>query len=168
MPDIDSTVAKTPERSWISLLWFVALCLGVEFAGGLLTSVSVRGWYLSIAKPSWTPPGWVFGPVWTVLYLTMAVSAWLVWRERKKARLRTPMMLFVAQLVLNLAWSAAFFTMQNPRLGCLVIVILWVLILGMIVEFREVRPLAGRLLLPYLGWVTFAAFLNFTIWRLNS
>lgn len=151
----------------ISLGVFLAITIGVEILASLFTASSVGDWYAGLKKPSWTPPGWLFGPVWTALYISMAVAAWLVFMERAKMSVSLPLWLFGIQLVLNGAWSALFFGLRNPGLGFAEIVVLWTFVLLTLVSSWAVRPLAGALLIPYQLWVTYAATLNFAIWRLN-
>src|SRR5262245_455867 len=116
-------------RSWLALLGFVALCFGVAGLGGYWTSLSQPEWYDQLAKPSWTPPSWLFGPVWSALYLAMAVAAWRVWRQGGWAKQRRSLALFLIQLFLNLIWSGLFFGLRSPALGMLEIVFLWLAIL---------------------------------------
>jgi benzodiazapine receptor len=154
-------------RDRIALGIFIAITLAVEIAASLFTASSVGGWYVGLRKPSRTPPGWLFGPVWTALYLAMAVAAWLVFTERARTSVSLPLWLFAIQLVLNGAWSALFFGLRNPAFGLAEILVLWVFVLLTLLSFWSVRPLAGALLIPYQLWVTYAAALNFAIWRLN-
>jgi translocator protein len=114
-----------------------------------------------------TPPDGVFAPVWTVLYLTMAIAAWMVWLHRPIRDVAPALGLFALQLVLNVAWSALFFGLHSTAAGLAGIVPLWCAILATVVAFRRVTALAGWILVPYLAWVSFAATLNFAIWRLN-
>ena len=125
-------------------------------------------WYASLRKPTWTPPNWIFGPVWSVLYVSMAVAAWVVWRKRQSVAVVVPLSLFMVQLALNLGWSVVFFGLQNPDGACIEIVLLWAAIVATLVAFWRVTATAGWLLVPYLGWVTFAVALNFAIWQLND
>jgi translocator protein len=145
--------------AWL-LLVALAAWFGSQFAPG--------AWYQALEKPAWTPPSWLFGPVWTVLYAMMGVAAWLVWRERGFSGAPTALGLFLLQLVLNAAWSWLFFGLQRPDLAAAEILILWAAIAATIVASWRVRPLAGWLLVPYLLWVSFAAALNVAIWRLNA
>ncbi|TXH75093.1 MAG: tryptophan-rich sensory protein [Lysobacteraceae bacterium] len=124
-------------------------------------------WYLALNKPSWHPPTWVFGPVWSTLYVMMAVSAWSVWRRGGFARQSLPLAMFLVQLVLNAAWSPLFFGLQHPGVALIEILVLWLAILATLVIFRRVHRPAAWLLVPYLAWVSFAAVLNGTLWRLN-
>jgi len=158
-------------KSWKSLVvlaLFIAVCLGVAGAGGLSTAGSVQQWYPSLQKPAWTPPSWLFGPVWTTLYLMMAFAAWLVWRKRKEENVKAALGLFVFQLVLNAAWSPLFFGLQNPLAGLLDIVPLWAAILATVIYFRRISAVAAALLVPYLLWVGYATALNAAIWWLNK
>ena len=148
------------------LLVCIVVCLGAAGIGSLLTTPSLRPWYEGLSKPRWNPPNWLFGPVWTILYLAMAIAAWLVWR--KAGVTAAPMQFFLTQLVLNVAWSALFFRLRSPGLAFTEIVVLWFAILATTIEFWRAVPAAGWLLLPYLIWVGYATALNFSIWRLNA
>ncbi len=159
--------SRTPLLSVLVLVGLLALCLGVGIVGALATFGAVRDWYPTLAKPSWTPPSWLFGPVWTTLYLMMAVAAWLVWRRSERPGAGVALGLFFAQLVLNFAWSPLFFGLHSPILGAVDIVALWALIVLTIAAFARVHRLAATLLVPYLVWVSFATALNLAIWRLN-
>lgn len=147
---------------------FLFVCLVVEFLGAVFTFPSVRGWYAELAKPSWTPPNWVFTPVWTVLFLMMALAGWLVWRKGDAQASTVALVLFGIQLVLNAAWSLLFFTLQSPGWAFAEIVVLWCAILFTLLTFWRIRTVAGVLLLPYLLWVSYAAALNFALWRMNT
>jgi translocator protein len=150
----------------------LAAWLLVSFAaaglGSIVTSTSVNGWYQQLARPSWNPPDWVFGPVWTTLFAMMAVAAWLVWRQAGLRQAAMPLGLFIAQLALNALWSVLFFGLRRPDLASLEIVVLWLAIAATIVAFWSRSKPAALLMCPYLAWVTFAAALNFVIARLNS
>lgn len=146
---------------------FVVACLAVAGLGGVFTSSSVRDWYPVLQKPSWNPPSWLFGPVWTTLYIMMAVAAWLVWRRRGSVHVKSALRLFVFQLILNALWSPLFFGLRSPLAGLLDIVPLWVAILATLLSFWKISPVAGVLLVPYWLWVSFATALNFAIWKLN-
>lgn len=157
-----------PVRSLLKLAVAVAVPLGVAALSGVATARSVRTWYPSLAKPTFNPPDWIFGPVWTALYVTMGVAAYLVWRQGlDSARARQALAAFAVQLVLNGAWSILFFGLRSPGMAMAEIVVLWVAISVTCWLFWRVVPAAGALLLPYLGWVTFAAVLNVSIWSLN-
>ena len=144
---------------------------GSEAIGGL-SAVAAGGdfveYYKRLRKPPFTPPPAAFGPVWTTLYLLMGVAAWLVWREGLSRRSALALGLFAAQLALNFAWSLIFFGQHRLGAALVEVVVLWLTILATIVAFWAVRPLAGALLVPYLGWVGVAAYLNAGIWRLND
>jgi len=150
----------------MKLIACIAVCFAAAALGSFFTTPALRPWYAGLSKPGWTPPSWLFPPVWTVLYMAMAVAAWLVWR--KAGLSSVPMRLFLVQLLLNVMWSALFFRMRSPGLAFGEIVILWCAILAATISFWKIVPLAGWLMFPYLAWVTFAAALNFAIWRLNA
>ena len=154
-------------RQALGLIVSIIVCLGVAGLGGLVTDPRVFDWYAQLAKPKWTPPDWVFGPVWTVLYICMAVSVWLIWRQGGSVTAKVPMALFVAQLVLNSLWSILFFGFQQPGIAAIEIVLMWAAILTTIVVFWNRSTSASLLLVPYLAWVTFAVLLNWTIWQMN-
>ena len=153
---------------WLVLALFVFICLGTAGLGAAWTNLSVGDWYATLNKPSWTPPDWLFGPVWTTLYIMMAVAAWLVWRKNGLADAWMPLLLFAVQLLLNTAWSALFFGMRNPGIALADIVLLWIAILATVIAFGRVSSLAASLLVPYLAWVSFATALNWSIWRMNQ
>lgn len=155
-------------RSIVSLLFFIVACLAIGGAGAALTTAEIGGWYRTIAKPSWNPPDAIFGPVWTTLYIMMAIAGWLVWQNCDRKQRRVPMIWFAIQLVLNLAWSLVFFRMHAMGLAFAELVALWLAIVVTMLLFFRRSTVAGLLLVPYLCWVTFAGVLNFTIWRLNS
>jgi len=154
---------------WKALGLFLAMVYIAELIGGGITSQGVTNWYPNIIKPSWNPPDWLFGPVWTVLYTLMGISIWLVWdKERLEPSVNVaPFVLFAFQLFLNIMWSYFFFELQNPLLAFFDILLLNLAVIATIVVFWRIRPLAGILLLPYLGWLIFATFLNWTIYTLN-
>lgn len=145
------------------LVWLV-ICFSVATIGG---ATKPGAWYRAINKPSWNPPSWLFAPVWTVLFVAMAVSAWLVWSRRGEADLTLALGLFGVQLALNALWSWLFFGWHRPDLAFFEAIILWFTILGTVLAFWPISPTAGTLLLPWLAWVGFAAFLNRVLWRMN-
>jgi len=155
-------------RSLVGLGVWIGMCFGAAFIGSIFTTPSVPSWYAGLIKPSWTPPDWVFGPVWSALYLMMAVAAWLVWRRGGLASAALPITLFMVQLGLNVTWSILFFGFRMPGVALGEIVILWFTILVTMIAFWRANPIAGYLLLPYIVWVTFAAGLNFALWRMNA
>jgi translocator protein len=153
-------------RSIAALVLLMALCLGVAAVGAWATSHSVTTWYPTLRKPAWNPPAWLFGPVWTVLYLMMATAAWMIWRTAGPSRARL-LTIFAVQLALNAAWSPLFFGLRSPGAGLLDIAALWVAVAATLISFWRVAPLTGLLLVPYWLWVTFAAALNLSIWKMN-
>lgn len=153
-------------RPWLALFLFCAGCLVVGALAGLATVDGVRTWYRTIAKPSWTPPDWIFGPVWTGLYLAMGVAAWRVWRHPSSVERRRALRLFGVQLALNAAWSPVFFALERPAIALGVIVTLDLALAATIVSFRRVEAFAAGILGPYLAWCIFATALNFAIVRL--
>lgn len=152
----------------VGLIVAVLICFAAAGIGSLATAPQIPGWYASLAKPTWTPPGWIFGPVWTLLYLMMAVAAWLVWRQAGFAGAKLPLALFGIQLALNSVWSVLFFGLQNPGAAAVEIILLWTAILAMLITFWRRSRVAGGLLAPYLAWVSFATVLNVAIWRMNA
>lgn len=159
------------KNNWITLgklLLCVAVPLAAGFLGSIFTAASVGDWYLALRKPAFTPPSWLFGPVWTVLYILMGVAAWLVWRRGwEAAGVPAALILFLVQLALNVGWSAAFFGGRSPGAGLAVIGALLAAVLATAFAFRRVSVPASLLLLPYIIWVGFATALNAAIWRLN-
>jgi tryptophan-rich sensory protein len=155
-------------RSVVGLVACLAACFAAAAIGGFFTGQSVSTWYQELQRPAWNPPDWVFGPVWTVLYLTMAVAAWLVWRQGGWSGARTALGLFIVQLVLNAAWTGVFFGLRAPGPAFAELAVLWIAIVATILAFWQKSPAAGALMLPYLGWSSYAAVLNFTIWRMNG
>lgn len=145
------------------------LLLSFTAAGmGGIASANAASFYAALDRPGWAPPSWLFGPVWTVLYILIAIAAWLVWRARGFAGARTALGLFFVQLAANALWTWLFFAWREGLLALVEILVLWALVLATTVAFWRIVPLAGALLLPYLAWVTFAAALTFEIWRLNA
>ncbi len=144
----------------VALAVALAACFSAAGIGGLATSRGLRDWYSRLPKPSWNPPNWVFGPVWSALYLLMAIAVWLVWRVRDEQDVSGALLWFAAQLALNVGWSVAFFALRSPVGGLLVIVALWWCIAATIFAFAPLSVLAAWLLVPYLAWVTFATVLN--------
>jgi len=161
---VNSAVDAKP---WLVLILFLFVCLGAGGVASLLTARGLREWYPHLRKPPGTPPGILFGPVWTGLYILMAISAWLVWRDYGWRGGRAALVVFFGQLALNLAWSGIFFGVRLPGAAFATILILWMAILFNIVIFHWLSLVAARLLVPYLLWVAYASYLNFGIWRLN-
>ena len=152
----------------VSLVVAVVIPLIVGGLGGVATASAIPTWYQGLNKPAWNPPNWVFGPVWTLLYILMGVAAWLVWRQGwDNLPVRVALAIFGAQLLLNLFWSLIFFGLRSPGWAVLEIVILWGFVLATTVQFYRLDSIAGLLLIPYQLWVTFAAVLNAAVWQLN-
>jgi tryptophan-rich sensory protein len=156
------TVSRT--RDVLGLTAFVVLCFGVSVLGGRAMTSALPEWYSALRKPPWTPPGWVFGPVWTLLYPLVAVAGWLAWRE---GRGRFGPLVYLLQLALNAAWPWLFFAARRPDLSLACVVAMWLAILATTIAFWRVSRGAAMLMLPYLAWVGFAAALNHAIWKLN-
>jgi len=154
-------------RDIAGLLAFLVICLGISAAGGAATASSVGTWYQTLQKPFFNPPNWLFAPVWTALYIMMAIAGWRVWRAHGLRGARAAMALFAVQLALNLAWSFLFFGYRMIGAALIEIILLLMAILVTTVLFwKRDRP-AGMLFVPYAGWVAFATILNFALWRLN-
>lgn len=146
------------------------IAAGVTFAAaaiGTVASVNARSFYADLSNPTWAPPGWLFGPVWTVLYTMMAIAAWLVWRAAGIRRASVALQLYSAQLAANALWSWCFFAWRDGALAFANIVLLLVLILATMASFWRVQRVAAALLLPYLIWVSFATALSYTTWQRN-
>ena len=146
---------------WLTIT-FCAAALGAA------ASINAGSFYAELVRPSWSPPAWLFGPVWSLLYLLIGVAAWLVWRAHGFRRARFALIVFVIQLAANALWSWLFFAWRQGGFAFADIVLLWILIVATIVAFLRLQRLAAALLLPYLAWVSFAALLNFSIWQLNA
>ena len=147
----------------ISLL----ICFACASIGSSATIPQLADWYAGLNKPTWNPPNWIFGPVWSTLFAMMSVAAWLVWRNSGFGKARFPLSWFGIQLVLNVGWSVLFFGCQQPGFALIEILLLWLAIAITISLFSSHSKLAAGLMVPYLCWVSFATFLNFTIWSLN-
>jgi tryptophan-rich sensory protein len=163
---MNATSSQSPSAvvCWLALAGWLTAC----FAAASLGAVFMPGeWYASLKKPEWNPPVWIFGPVWSALYAMMAVAAWLVWRQGGWGKQRKPLLVFLAQLALNALWTPLFFGLHWPGLAFAEIVLFWLAIAATLAAFCSVNRAAAWLLAPYLAWVSFAAVLNFTLWRLN-
>jgi tryptophan-rich sensory protein len=156
----------SPGASALGLVGWIAIT-ALAAAIGAAAAVSSRTFYEGLQRPSWAPPGSVFGPVWTVLYLAMAVAAWMVWKARDFVGARVALILFLVQLALNALWTWLFFAWHQGALAFVEVILLWVAVAMTMNLFRRVRPVAGTLLIPYLGWVTFAAALTYAVWKAN-
>jgi len=151
-------------NKWVKLIIAILFCQLAGVFGSIFTSSSIRTWYVELQKPFFTPPNWIFGPVWITLYTLMGIALYLVWDKKD----RVSISIFGFQLILNALWSLLFFGMQNPLYGLVEIIILWFAILITIVRFYKIDKKAGLILLPYILWVSIATALNYYIWILNS
>ncbi len=150
----------------------ILICEVAGIIGSFFTTPAIEGWYKDLNKPLFNPPNWIFAPVWTLLYLLMGISLYLIWtkeiRVGKEIREKTiALIIFEVQLILNIAWSFLFFGLKNPLLAFAGIIILWISILLSIIHFYKIDKRAAYILIPYILWVSFAAVLNFSLWRLN-
>ena len=159
--------SPTRAKQAIGLIVFIVVCLGAGGLGAIATTPEIDGWYKTITKPTWNPPDYVFGPVWTTLFITMAIAGWLVWKPAGFKAVMVPLSLFGIQLVLNVAWSWVFFGLHQPGWAVIEIIVLWAVIVATTVTFFRSSKVAGWLMVPYLAWVSFAALLNAAIYRLN-
>lgn len=153
--------------SIIAFFLFLIVCYGTAALGGYFTSLSVGDWYLTLEKPFWNPPGWVFGPVWMFLYGCMAIAGWLVWSSGSWKKINVEISLFFVQLGFNLAWSILFFGLKNPFVAFIDILALWGFITATMASFLKFSKLAFFLMFLYLAWVTYAMTLNYAIFLLN-
>lgn len=156
-------------KDWIALVSFLLLSLGAGGISSLFTTPAIPTWYATLVRPDIAPPSWVFGPVWTTLYLLMGIAAFFVWRKGRHHHAgRVALGLFLVQLALNALWSFIFFGLQNLPGAFVEIVLLWVMIVATMRAFAHVSRTAAWLLAPYLAWVTFAAYLSHAFWQLNG
>jgi len=153
-------------KAWLGLIGWLLVSLATGAVGALATR-NAREFYGSLDKPTWAPPGWLFGPVWTTLYVLMAIAAWLVWRRAGWSGATSALTLFVAQLVANALWSWIFFAWRRGGFAFAEILVLLVLIVATMIAFARVHRVAALLLVPYLGWVLFASALTLSVWRAN-
>lgn len=152
---------------WLPLGLFLLLAFFAGFIGSLATASSVSTWYPTLQKPSWTPPNWLFGPVWTALYIAMAVATWRVWRVGNAADARHTSRLYGAQLALNALWSVLFFGLQRPGAALIEVLFFWIVLVRILARYRAVDRIAAWLWTPYVLWVTYATLLNAAVWDLN-
>lgn len=150
----------------IQLVIAILIVQSAGVIGSFATFSAIPTWYAGLIKPAFSPPSWVFGPVWTVLYTLIGISLFLVWQEKGKEK-KAALSIFFVHLFLNALWSILFFGLHNPSLAFLEILLLLATLLVVMRQFWRIRPLAAYLLIPYLLWVSFAAFLNFALWQLN-
>jgi len=157
-------------NKFVKIAIALLVCLAVGYSASTVTRPSVESWYPTIAKPVFNPPNWIFMPVWTLLYILMAVAAGLVWDKIKEQNeeVKKALGFFLIQLTLNAVWSYLFFGLKNPMLALIEIALLWLMIYETYLKFVKINKTAGYLLIPYLAWVGFAAVLNASIWWLNK
>jgi tryptophan-rich sensory protein len=157
-------------KEWLAFGACILLCEGAGVLGSFFSTPAIAsGWYATLVKPELAPPNWVFGPVWTLLYFFMATAAFLVWRaESHRREVKCALFVFALQLALTILWSALFFALHSPAIAFAEIIVLWLAIIATIGIFVKTSRMAALLLLPYLLWVSFAAYLNYSIWMLNS
>ena len=174
--DSDATVAlpvrtrfpcRMSLKRWTPLLLFLVLAFLAAGLGAYATSSSVGTWYLTLAKPTWNPPNFLFGPVWTILYCLMAISTWRAWRLGDAVAARRTVALYSAQLTLNALWSILFFGLRLPGVALAEILLLWSVLLVILRRYWQLDRVAAFLWCPYFAWVSFAAVLNAAIWELN-
>jgi tryptophan-rich sensory protein len=184
-PSATEVLPEQRNQGWPSLGVALLIPFIAAAIGGLATERSVDGWYRTLRKPAWNPPAWLFGPVWSVLYLLMGIASWLVWRQsadvtnhgdasmaaavsqNRVAGSGQALTWYGVQLVANALWPLLFFGARRIRFALGELIVLWALIASTALQFYRIRPLAGMLLVPYFAWTSFAAILNATLWRLN-
>lgn len=153
----------------LKLIISIALPLAIGAVGSYFTIPEISGWYQTINKPSWNPPNWIFGPVWTTLYVLMGIALYLVWKTPNSIGNKTiAVSLFIIQLGLNFLWSVIFFSLHQPGWAFVEIILLWIFILLTIFSFSPINKISAWLLVPYICWVSFAMILNHAIWQLNK
>jgi len=155
-------------KNIFKFIFAVFVCELLGNIGSIFTVPAISGWYVTLQKPFFNPPNWIFAPVWTFLFFLMGVSLYLVLKkDLKEKEVRKGLIIFTIQFALNIGWSFLFFGLRNPFYAFFEIIILWIAILLTILQFRKIEKVSSYLLLPYLIWVTFAAILNFSVWQLN-
>ncbi len=154
-------------KKQIKLIISILIPLWAWFLGSFFTSNSVTTWYITLTKPSFNPPGWIFGPVWTILYILIWISFYLVWKENFGNKNKLAISIYSLQIFLNIIWSWLFFGLKSPTLALIEIIILWLVIIINIIVFYKINKKAGLILVPYLLWVSFATILNYFIFILN-
>jgi benzodiazapine receptor len=154
-------------NKWIKLIICILICQLAGIIGSLFTISSITSWYANLNRPFFTPPDWLFGPVWITLYALMGISLYLVWNEKSKGKIKIPLAMFSIQLVLNALWSIMFFGFQLIFYGLVEIIIMWIFIALTMLSFYRVSRKAALTLVPYIAWVTIATLLNYFVWVLN-
>ena len=151
----------------IKLILSIVLCVSLGSVGGLVTVNEIPTWYATLNKPSFNPPNWLFGPVWTTLYVLMGISVYLIWKQPVSTERNKALQLFILQFILNFCWSFIFFGLHATGWALIEMIALWILILLSILHFAKHSKTAAWLLVPYIAWVSFALLLNAAIWKLN-
>jgi translocator protein len=151
----------------LGIITAIMACELVGAIGSLFTAPSIGTWYALLQKPSFNPPNWIFAPVWTTLFALMGIAVFMIWEKRNDRRAKNALLVFTFQMVLNVMWSILFFGGHSPLAGFIDIIILWMVIVWTIAVFRKVSPWSAWLLVPYLAWVSFAAYLNYSLMILN-
>jgi len=155
------------KKDWVKLIVSLVLCQMAGFIGAIFSSSGVKTWFITLNKPYFNPPSWVFAPVWTVLYILMGISFFIIWK-RSHSRSKVPAItFFIIQLILNSLWSFLFFGLNNIQFAFIEIIILWIFIIVCVITFYPISKTASIMLIPYLLWVSFALVLNYEIMRLN-
>ena len=150
------------------LITSLLVCQLAGLAGSIFTMSKIPNWYMTLNKPELAPPNWIFGPVWTTLFVLMGIALYIVWKQgTDKKDVKISLYIFGTQLILNVLWSIIFFGLENPGSAFIEIISLWISILLSIIYFYRINKTAGYLLIPYIAWVSFASYLNFMIWVLN-
>jgi tryptophan-rich sensory protein len=152
---------------YLRLVVCLVICQLAGIIGSIFTTPAIPDWYASLEKPSFSPPNWLFAPVWTFLFLLMGITLYMIWQAYPKKQAKSALLFFLIQLGLNILWSVIFFGLKSPLIAFVEIVILWLAILLTMIKTFEVSKVAGYLLVPYILWVNFAAVLNYFLWRLN-
>ncbi|MCE9643540.1 MAG: tryptophan-rich sensory protein [Candidatus Andersenbacteria bacterium] len=162
-------------NTWGRAIFFIVACEIAGALGSIFTAPEITNWYATLTKPMLNPPSWVFGPVWTLLYALMGIAVFLIWEQYRKTKqkkkrkvIEFALWIFVAQLLLNTMWSIIFFGLHNPALAFLNLLAMWIFIALTIYVFKPINKTAAYLLAPYILWVTFAGYLNFSVWQLNK
>jgi len=160
---------KHDKQKYIRLFTSLAMCFSAGIIGSFFTVASINDWYQYLAKPSFSPPNWVFGPVWTILYFLMGISLFLIWEKGLKNKIvKNVFVLFIVHIVLNGLWSILFFGLKSPLLAFVDIILMWVTLAPVIFFSFKLNKYSSLLLIPYLFWISFALLLNFSIWKLNA
>ncbi len=162
-----NNMTRFNEKQILTFLGFLLITFCAAFVGNFFTTSNISNWYIFLDKPFFSPPNWLFGPVWTILYFLMTFSAFLVWREKENSKRKIALIFYFIQLVLNSIWSIIFFGLKNLGLAFFEMLALWFFIFLTIIYFFRIKKFSGYLLLPYIFWVSFALILNLTIWLIN-